>query len=162
MSSLTTCSSTGIWTYLVSRPIGLLHIGLREVDHRINSAHASFAINRNMLKNRNIALATSINFLNALVRSRLTYGSHAWRPTRTELSRIQTTYNYFLRSMIVNGFRRRNTPTHMKTPTGATSSIMTDCIRLLKPLTSQISITNSSVTGLHTSYAEATQILANR
>ena len=49
-----------------------------------------------------------VNFLNALVRSRLTYGCHVWRPTQSELSRINSTYRIFLRNLIHNGFKRKH------------------------------------------------------
>ena len=60
-----------------------------------------------MLTNKNITLRTRITFLNGFVRSRLTYGCHAWRPTQAELSKLNATYNKFLRSMIWNGFKRK-------------------------------------------------------
>ena len=68
----------------------------------------------------NIALATRMQFLNALVRTRLTYGCHCWRPSATELRKIQSTYHYFLRCMIYNGHKRVNPPT--TTPDSQTSS----------------------------------------
>ena len=83
-----------------------MHIGQWEVEYRINSAKCAFAENRKMLTNRNIRLNTRINFLNGLVRSGLMYGCHAWRPTKPELSKISSTYNNFLRSMVHNGFKR--------------------------------------------------------
>ena len=87
-----------------------IHIGEREVNYRRNCAKGAFAEHRKMLTNRNIQLQTRINFLNGLVRTRLTYGSHAWRPKVSELSKLSSTYNHFLRSMIYNGFKRINPP----------------------------------------------------
>ena len=49
-------------------------------------------------------------FLNSLVRTRLTYGCHTWRPSSAEVSKINATYNYFLRCMIWNGHQRVNPP----------------------------------------------------
>ena len=80
------------------------------MDHRISSARASFAKHRKMLCNKSIALSTRVTFLNGLVRSRLTYGCHAWRPLQSELNKLNSTYNYFLRSIIVNGFERQRSP----------------------------------------------------
>ena len=49
-------------------------------------------------------------FLNSLVRSRLTYGCHAWRPSSPELNKLDSTYRFFLRSMIFYGLDRVNRP----------------------------------------------------
>ena len=93
-----------------------LHIGQSELHHRINSAQNAFAQNRKLLTNRNIKLETRVLFLNALVRSRLTYGCHVWKPSATEMNRIESTYRYMLRSMIWNGHQRVNPPaTHQGT-----------------------------------------------
>ena len=86
------------------------HIGEKELNYRINCAKSAFAQHRKMLQNRNIHLATRVMFLNSLVRSRLSYGCHAWRPTKTEMSKLSSTYNYFLRSIIYNGFKRVHPP----------------------------------------------------
>ena len=87
-----------------------LHIGEPELQHRINCAQNAFAQNKKLLTNRSINLQTRIQFLNALVRSRLTYGSHAWKPSAPEMSKIESTHRYFLRSMIRNGHERVNPP----------------------------------------------------
>ena len=84
-----------------------IHIGEKEIEHRIASAWGGFAKNRPLLTNKHIHMTTRINFLNSFVRSRLTYGCHAWRPTQSELRRLDSTYRIFLRSMINNGFRRK-------------------------------------------------------
>ena len=57
-----------------------------------------------------IHLNTRIMFLQSLVRSRLTYGCHSWRPTQTEINKIETTYRHFLRCMVWNGHARVNPP----------------------------------------------------
>ena len=88
-----------------------LHIGNEELDHRINSAHNAFSEHRSLLTNMNIALSTRIQFFNAFVRTRLTYGCHCWRPSAPELSKIQSAHHYFLRCMIYNGHKRVNPPT---------------------------------------------------
>ena len=87
-----------------------LHIGKKELDYRIGLAHNAFAENRKLLTNLNIPLQTRLQFLNALVRTRLTYGCHCWRPTAQELSKLQSAYHYFLRCMVYNGHRRVNPP----------------------------------------------------
>ena len=89
-----------------------LHIGTEKLNHQVNSAHAAFSENRNLLTNVNIKLETRVMFLNSLVRTRLTYGCHTWRPSSAEVSKINATYNYFLRCMIWNGHQRVNPPPH--------------------------------------------------
>ena len=88
-----------------------IHIGKDELDNRVNSAHNAFSENRKLLKNMHVPLKTRITFLNALVRSRLTYGCHCWRSKFEELNKMETTYRYFLRSMIWSGHSRVNPPT---------------------------------------------------
>ena len=83
-----------------------IHIGEKEVNNRKNSANGAFAQHRKMLGNKNIHLATRVMFMNSLVRSRLTYGCHAWRPTQSEMSKLSSRYKYFLRCMVYNGFKR--------------------------------------------------------
>ncbi|XP_071959537.1 uncharacterized protein [Antedon mediterranea] len=90
-----------------------VHIGDQEVKYRINSAKGAFAENRALLTNRTIHLQTRMMFLNGLVRSRLTYGCHAWRATGSEMSKLSTTYKTFLRRMLVNGFQRVCPPNHV-------------------------------------------------
>ena len=85
-------------------------IGQEEMNNRINSAQNAFVQTRKMLTNKNIELQTRIMFLNALVRSRLTYGCHAWRPSGPELQKLDATYRYFLRHMIFRGHARVNPP----------------------------------------------------
>ena len=94
-----------------------LNIGQKEMDCRINSALNAFAEHKKLFTNWKINLKTRIMFLNTLVRSRLTYGCHAWRPSTPELSKLNSTYTYMLRSMIRNGHARVNPP-----PSGNTSS----------------------------------------
>ena len=73
-----------------------LSLGQDEISHRINSAHNAFAEHKKLLTNMSINISTRIIFLESLVRSRLIYGSHCWRPTATEINKIETTYRYFL------------------------------------------------------------------
>jgi len=49
-----------------------------------------------------VHLSTRVMFLKSLLRSRLTYGCHTWRPTPSEMSKIESTYQYFLRCMVWN------------------------------------------------------------
>ena len=83
-----------------------MHIGERELAHRANMAKAAFAEHKTVLLDNNVVLRTRITLLNGLVRSRLTYGCHAWRPTENEIRKLSSTYNNFLRRMIHRGFER--------------------------------------------------------
>lgn len=87
-----------------------LHIGNQELNHRIDSAHCAFAQSRKLLTNFKITLSTRMLFLNSLVRSCLTYGCHCWKPSSQELSKIESTYRYFMRCMVFNGHKRVNPP----------------------------------------------------
>ena len=95
------------------------HIGQEELNHRVNSAHNAFSEHRTLLTNMRVKLSTRVMFLDSLVRSRLTYGCHAWKPSAAELSKIDSTYRYFLRCMIWNGHKRVNPPSRT---TGSDSS----------------------------------------
>ena len=87
-----------------------LSIGNDEIDHRVSSAHNAFAEHRSLLTNMKINLNTRMMFLQSLVRSRLTYGCHCWRPSLQELNKIESTYRFFLRCMVWNGHTRVNPP----------------------------------------------------
>ena len=107
----------GVWiTY------NKLSIGNEELEHRINSAHIAFSENRKLLTNMNVGLQTRMMFLNALVRSRLTYGCHCWRPNAQEISKIESTYHYFLRCMVYNGHKRVNPPAHRASDSGSSTT----------------------------------------
>ena len=106
INNVTTFKYLGVWlTY------NNINVGITEIEHRINSAFSAFAANKKLFTNKNIKLQTRVQFLNSLVRSRLVYGCHAWRPTSSELSKIDSTYRYMLRSMLYNGHTRVNPPT---------------------------------------------------
>lgn len=47
-----------------------------------------------------------IHVLNRLVSSRDSYGRHAWRRTRSEISSLSILCNQFLRSIVEHGFER--------------------------------------------------------
>ena len=99
-----------------------MHIGNPEIEHRVSSAFNTFATHKKLLTNFSIRLRTRIMFLNALVRSKLVYGCHAWRPNAQELSKLNSTYRHILRSMIRNGHRRVNPPRRTSGSTSDTSS----------------------------------------
>ena len=86
IKNVTSFKYLGVWIKHNS-----IHIGKDEVQHRVASAHNAFDDNRKLLTNQSIALSTRVDFLKALVRSRLTYGCHAWRPNYAELRKIEST-----------------------------------------------------------------------
>jgi len=99
-----------------------IYIGNQELSNRVSSAHCAFSENRKLLTNMKIKLATRVMFLDSLVKSRLTYGCHTWKPTSAELSKINSTYNYFLRCMIWNGHKRINPPPRSARSSSSSSS----------------------------------------
>ena len=103
-----------------------LHIGDEELRHRINLAHNAFSENRKLLTNMKIKLNTRIMFLDSLVKTRLTYCCHAWKPSKVEINKIDSTYRYFLRCMIWNGHLRINPPSRTSGSSSDGSSISSD------------------------------------
>ena len=95
----------GVWVRYID-----LGIGKEELNNRICAAHNAFAQNSKLLKNKNVNLQTRIMLLNSIVRSRLSYGCHAWRPTPTDINKIDAVYRSFLRKMIFRGNERVNPP----------------------------------------------------
>ena len=55
-------------------------------------------------------LRIRIHLLEACVRSRLLYSAQSWELSATELRKLQTIWNGFLRKMVKNGFKRKNVP----------------------------------------------------
>lgn len=78
-----------------------------EIEYRISCAKAAFAENQIMLKNQKIRMSLRILFLNALVKSRLTYGCQTWNLSKVQSERLNVVYRGFLRRMIKGGFRRK-------------------------------------------------------
>ena len=87
-----------------------VHIGQRELNHRIGSAAGAYYKNRQLLTNSKVWLKTRVKFMNAIVRSRLIYGCHAWRPTQKEMRKLNATYNSYLRRIVTGGYRRKRPP----------------------------------------------------
>ena len=81
--------------------------GDSEIEYRINCAKAAFAEHQMMLKNHNIRIALRILFLNAMVRSRLTYSCQTWNLSVKQSDRLNVVYRGFLRRMMKGGFRRK-------------------------------------------------------
>ena len=80
--------------------------GWTEVMNRIEAANTTFAINKNLFCNHNLSLGLRVNFLNSLVRSRLTYGCQNWALTKAMFDRVDTCYRIMLRKLIRGGFKK--------------------------------------------------------
>ena len=80
--------------------------GDSEINHRIQVARVKFAQMSNLFRNFSINLHVRISFLNAFVRSRLTYSCQNWNLNKSQLDRIDVCYRIFLRQMLRGGFKR--------------------------------------------------------
>ena len=77
-------------------------------DHRISRAIAKFNELRKVLCDTNINLRTRRKFMEACVRTRLTYGVEAYFPKERQLVRLEACWNQLLRSMVKGGWKRVN------------------------------------------------------
>ena len=62
----------------------------------------------NLIQNHNINLRTCIMFMNAFVRSRLTYSCQNWTLNQVQYDRIDVCYRRYLRKMVRGGFKRND------------------------------------------------------
>ena len=81
--------------------------GTTEIELRIDSAESALYKHAKKFFNHNISLKTRVRIMNAIVRSRLTYGCQTWALTSGLLQRIKVTYSSILRKMTKGGFRRK-------------------------------------------------------
>jgi len=81
------------------------------LHHRISSAYEKWNELRHVLTDREIHLSIRMKILTACVRSRLLYSIQTWELSKTELQKINTVWNGFLRKMIAGGYARKNAPT---------------------------------------------------
>ena len=81
--------------------------GNEELNQRIDSAEARYYQHSRKLMNFNICLKTRVSIVNALVRSRLTYGCQVWTLSTEQWRRINSFYCGLLRRMVRGGFKRR-------------------------------------------------------
>ena len=77
-----------------------------EINNRRDCARAKFAQLRQLLTNNSIQLHIRLLFLDAYVKSRLTYGCQGWAVTKRQSDSIDVCYRQCLRRMIRGGFRR--------------------------------------------------------
>ena len=55
-------------------------------------------------------MSSRVKLLEASVRSRLLYSAQSWELSASELRKLETIWNGFLRKMTTNGFKRKNVP----------------------------------------------------
>ena len=78
-----------------------------ELSLRKESANCRFYSLSKKFFNRKIILATRVQLLNSLVRTRLTYSCPTWCLTKTQMDGIGAEYVRTLRKMMRNGFKRK-------------------------------------------------------
>lgn len=84
------------------------YTGDSEVNFRISLAESKFNELKTKLRNFSIPLSSRVLFLNAFVRSRLTYSCQTWSLSTAQLSKIISCYIGCLRKMLRNGFIRKD------------------------------------------------------
>jgi len=82
--------------------------GDSEVNYRISLAEKKFNELKSKLFNFKIPRAIRLKFLNAFVRSRLTYSCQTWSLTVRQINKINSFYIRCLRFMVRNDFIRTN------------------------------------------------------
>ena len=80
--------------------------GWTELENRMESARTTFAMNKNLFTNHALSLKLRVNFLNSLVRSRLTYGCQNWALTKAMFDRLDGCYRIMLRKLVRGGFKK--------------------------------------------------------
>ena len=81
--------------------------GDNEVNQRIGSAECKFYQHTKKFLIYRINLNTRVKILNALVRSRLSYGCQTWTLSSEQKNRINSFYCCLLRRMVCGGFKRK-------------------------------------------------------
>ena len=81
--------------------------GDREINQRLDSAEAKFYENSKKLLNHKVHLRIRVVILNALVRSRLTYGCQTWTLSAEQKRKINSFYCGLLRRLVRGGFKRK-------------------------------------------------------
>ena len=83
------------------------HTGDSEINQRIGSAECKYYEHAKKLMNYRINLNTRVKILNALVRSRLSYGCQTWTLNVEQKNKINSFYCGLLRRMVRGGFKRK-------------------------------------------------------
>ena len=74
---------------------------------RIAKATAKFNELSDVLRDTDIHLSIRRKFLEASVRTRLTYATQAWKPLQEEIDKLEACWHGFLRRMVKGGFRNK-------------------------------------------------------
>ena len=82
--------------------------GTMEIENRITAATCKFFELKNFFRNYGIELQTRCKFLEALVRSKLTYGCQSWCLTKTQSQKIDSSYIGFQRHIVRGGTQKLN------------------------------------------------------
>ena len=77
------------------------------VELRTSSALSKFNQLGKVLRDKEINIASRNKFLEACVRSRLTYATQAWFPNESEISKLEVCWYGCLRRMVRGGFKRK-------------------------------------------------------
>ena len=80
------------------------------LSHRIASAYSKWNDLKRVLTDSRIFIRTRVKFLNACVRSRLTYSVQSGFLNALETQKLESIWMNFLRKLIRNGFQRENVP----------------------------------------------------
>ena len=78
-----------------------------EINQRIESAECKYYLHAKKLMNFRINLNTRVKILNALVRSRLSYGCQTWTLNTEQQNKLNSFYCGLLRRMVRGGFKRK-------------------------------------------------------
>ena len=81
--------------------------GDSEINQRLDSAEAKFYEHSKKLLNYKVHLRIRVVILNALVRSRLTYGCQTWTLSAEQKRKINSFYCGLLRRLVRGGFKRK-------------------------------------------------------
>ena len=80
------------------------------LSFRIASAFQKWNELKHVFTDKRIFMSTRVKLLEACVRSRLLYSSQSWELLASEVRKLESIWNSFLRKMICNGFKRKNVP----------------------------------------------------
>ena len=81
--------------------------GDAELNQRMESAECKYYEHAKKFMNYRINLGTRVKILNALVRSRLSYGCQTWTLNAVQLNKLNSFYCGLLRRMMRDGFKRK-------------------------------------------------------
>ena len=78
------------------------------LSFRISSAFQKWNELKHVLTDKRIVMSTRVKLLEACIRSRLLYSCQSWELAASELRKLKTIWNGFLRKMVTKGYKRKN------------------------------------------------------